>query len=79
MTAPTDPRATAVRVLTQAGATDVIEALGLTDVVIQCPTCKQDIDRRPKCPGCGKPYAPGYRVCRRAPCSLGPKARGVRR
>ena len=48
-------------------------------VAERCPTCHQEIDRRPKCPACGKPYSPGYRVCRRAPCSAGPKARGVKR
>lgn len=74
-----EARAAAARVLIAAGSLDLVEALGLTDVVTQCPTCKQDIDLRPKCPGCGKPYTAGYRVCRRAPCPRGPRARGVKR
>lgn len=75
-----ETRAAAVRVLVARGAEDIIEILGLTEVVTHCPTCKQAIDRRPKCPACGLPYPPdGRSACRRARCELGPKARGVKR
>lgn len=72
-------RMAAVLVLQARGDLDIIEILGLADVVTRCPTCKQEIDHRPRCPACGKPLTPGYSVCRRAPCALGPKARGVKR
>jgi predicted amidophosphoribosyltransferase len=73
-------RAAAVRVLTRMGDADIVEILGLADVVTRCPTCRQDIDHRPRCPACGLPFPPdGRRACRRAQCAQGPKARGVKR
>lgn len=75
-----ETRAAAVRVLVGMDAADIVEILGLTEVVTHCPTCRQAIDVCPKCPACGLPYPPdGRSACRRAKCELGPKARGVKR